>query len=314
VFFGSPDFALPILDALARRHDVVLVVSQPDRPAGRGLSLRVPPVAARARELGLELEQPRRVRSEHFLARLASVGADVGVTAAYGRILPPALLDIPRHGVLNVHASLLPKFRGAAPVQWALIAGELETGITVMQTEEGLDTGPVRLQRRTAIAPEEDAVSLMARLALLGAETLVEALDLLAAGTLPSTAQDDALATHAPLLTSDDGRVRWSDSTSAVLARHRGVAAWPGSWFEYSGTRVKVLEMSAAPGRTVDGGEVTTPAGAPGTVTTAESDGLAVATGDGVTVLQRVKPAGSRAMSAHEWSLGRGPKVGESLA
>ena len=309
-FFGSPAFALPSLDALAHRHDVVLVVTQPDKPAGRGLAHRAQPVALRAHELGLPLEQPRAVRGEAFLTRLASVQPDVGVTAAYGRILPPALLEIPRHGVLNVHASLLPMYRGAAPVQWALINDEQETGITVMQTEAGLDTGPVRLQRRTAIEQGEDSVALMARLAVLGAETLVEALDLLVAGTLPSTPQDDAAATLAPLLTSDDGRIRWADGPASVLARHRGVAAWPGSWFDHGGVRVKALDLEEA--ALPRGGQVAVKA-APGTVTEVGPDGVAVAAGSGSVLLKRVKPAGSRAMGAHEWSLGRGPKVGDRL-
>ena len=310
-FFGSPDFALPSLDALARRHDVVLVVAQPDKPAGRGLALRVPPVAARARELGLELEQPRSVRSARFLERLASAAPDVGVTAAYGRILPPALLDVPQHGILNVHASLLPKYRGAAPVQWALINGEQETGITVMQTEEGLDTGPVRLQRRTDIAAGEGAASLMPRLARLGAETLIEALDLLAAGTLPSTPQDDAAATLAPLLTSQDGRVRWGDAANAVLARARGVAMWPGSWFEHDGTRVKALGLEELPVAADD--DDAPHSAAPGTVMAVTPTGLSVATGGGALLLTRVKPAGAKAMDAREWSRGRGARVGDRL-
>jgi folate-dependent phosphoribosylglycinamide formyltransferase PurN len=207
-FFGSPAFALPSLEALLRRHDVVMVVSQPDKPSGRGMRLTAPPVAARARELGLELWQPTRLRKdEAFLSRLRELELDVAVTAAYGRVLPPVVLEAPRHGVLNVHASLLPRHRGAAPVQWALIAGDVETGVTIMQTEEGLDTGPIRLQRRTPVREDEDAASLMERLSRLGAEALTEALDLLAEGTLPSTPQDDALATYAPL-SSARGRPR----------------------------------------------------------------------------------------------------------
>jgi len=312
-FFGSPEFALPTLDALAQRHHVVLVVSRPDKPAGRGLKLRAPPVAARARELGLDLVQPRAVRGEAFLQRLSEAEPDVGITAAYGRILPPALLAIPRHGVLNVHASLLPKYRGAAPVQWALINDERETGITVMQTDEGLDTGPIRLQRRTPIHPEEDALALMSRLSVLGAETLIQSLDLLGEGTLPSTAQDDAAATVAPLLASEDGHIRWTDPVTAVLARHRGVAAWPGSSFAHGEIRVKALEMSGAglPFSTTSTEQPRTVS--PGSVLTVTPEGVSVATGAGTLLLERVKPAGARAMSAHEWSLGRGAREGETL-
>lgn len=312
-FFGSPAFALPTLDALVQRHDVVLVVSQPDKPAGRGLSLRVPPVAARAKELGLTLVQPRAVRSETFLQRLRDADLDVGITAAYGRILSPALLAIPRHGVLNVHASLLPKYRGAAPIQWALINDEPESGITVMQTEEGLDTGPIRLQSRTPIEPGEDAVALMDRLAQLGAVTLIQSLDLLAEGTLPATAQDEAAATLAPLLTSADGYVRWSDSAAAIAARHRGVAAWPGTSFGYGDVRVKVLELVPVEAPRSGGSSATRSLEVPGRVLEVGQDGLVVAAGDGAVLIERVKPAGSRAMSAHEWSLGRGAREGEIL-
>lgn len=312
-FFGSPEFALPTLDALAQRHHVVLVVSQPDKPAGRGLTLRAPAVAVRARELGLDLAQPRGVRGAAFLERLAATRPDVGVTAAYGRILPPALLNIPRHGVLNVHASLLPKYRGAAPVQWALINGEHETGISVMQTEEGLDTGPVRLQRRTPIQPQEDALALMSRLAVLGAETLIESLDLLGEGTLPSTPQLDGAATLAPLLTAQDGHVRWTDTADAVLARHRGVAAWPGTSFGHGGARVKVLEMSRDDRTSPSASVRQSSAAGPGSVVAVTHEGVRAVTGAGTVLLERVKPAGARAMSAHEWSLGRGVREGETL-
>lgn len=312
-FFGSPEFALPTLDALAQRHHVVLVVSQPDKPAGRGLKLRAPPVAARAGELGLDLVQPRAVRSAAFMQRLTEADLDVGVTAAYGRILPPALLAIPRHGVLNVHASLLPKYRGAAPIQWALINDERETGITVMQTEEGLDTGPIRLQRRTPVNFGDDALTMLSRLALLGAETLIQSLDLLGEGTLPSTVQDDEAATLAPLLTSEDGHIRWTDSAANVLARHRGVAAWPGTSFAHGDVRVKVAEMSW--GGPASATASTKPPGTsrPGSVVAVTPQGVSVATGAGTVLLERVKPAGARAMSAHEWSLGRGAREGETL-
>jgi methionyl-tRNA formyltransferase len=319
-FFGSPAFALPSLEALLRHHDVVIVVSQPDRPSGRGLRLRAPPVAALARELGLELWQPTRLRrDEAFLSRLRELDLDVGVTAAYGRILPPAVLEAPRHGVLNVHASLLPRHRGAAPVQWALIAGDAETGVTIMQTEEGLDTGPVRLQRRTPVGPDEDAAELTDRLARLGAEALTEALDLLAEGTLPSTPQDDAQATYAPLLKPEDGHVRWGDPARAVRDRFRGVSVWPGTSFEHAGERVKVtgLGVAAATDDELDrlsgGARGVWRAAAPGTVLTAGAEGLVVRAGEGAVRLTRVKPPGGREMGARDWAHGRGVGEGARL-
>ncbi len=284
-----------------------MVVAQPDKPAGRGLRVTAPPVAERAREVGLELWQPTRLRSdEAFLARIAELSPDVGVTAAYGRILPPRLLDIPVHGVLNVHASLLPNLRGAAPVQWALIRGEAETGVSIMQTEEGLDTGPVRLQRRTAIAPAEDAGQLATRLAKMGAEALTEALDLLAEGTLPLVPQDDALATQAPMLTAEDGHVRWQDTARQVYDRHRGVSVWPGTSFAWGDGRVKVTELSAVEDEAAD-------LRAPGTVLSLGPDGILVATGNGSVRLGRVKPAGGRDMPARDWANGRGVKPGARL-
>lgn len=307
VFFGSPDFALPSLDALLQRHEVVMIVAQPDKPAGRGMRVTAPPVAERARESGSELWQPTRLRSdESFLYRLAELEPDVGVTAAYGRILPPRVLATPRHGVLNVHASLLPAYRGAAPIQWALIRGEPETGVTIMQTEEGLDTGPIRLQRRTPIAADEDAGALSARLSRLGAEALTEALDLLAEGTLPLTPQDDAAATLAPLLTPEDGHIRWQDDAEKIHDRFRGVSVWPGSSFLHGGERVKATSLSPLP---PDGptGEV------PGTVLDVQADGVLVASGSGSVLLEAVRPPGGRDMSARDWANGRGIGRSERL-
>lgn len=305
-FFGSPEFALRVLDSLVNQHDVQLVVTQPDKPAGRGMNVRSPAAARRARELGLALEQPRRLKgNDEFEAKLRRLDLDVAITAAYGRILPASLLAVPRHGFLNVHASLLPKYRGAAPVQWALIEGETETGVTIMQTEEGLDTGPVRLQRRLAVAPSDDAVSLLAKLAELGSETLLEALSLLAEGTLPLTPQDHAAATLAPPLQASDGWVRWTDSAAAIVNRHRGVAAWPGSSFESGGQRVKVEALSVAP--------EAAGAGAPGEVLAVSPAGLTVAAGAGAVLLERVKAPGKRAMHARDWANGRAVKVGTRL-
>lgn len=310
--FGSPRFALPTLEALQRRHDLALVVTQPDRPAGRGLAVRPPIVAARARELGIEVAQPTRLkRDETFLSRLRALALDVAVTAAYGRILPAAVLETPKHGVLNVHASLLPKYRGAAPVQWALIRGERETGITIMQTDEGLDTGPVRLQRRTPVEDGENAVRLMERLAELGAETLLEALDLLTEGTLPSTPQDDASATFAPLLTAEDGHVRWDDPAEAIEWRFRGVAAWPGTSFLHDGARVKVTALDAA--HELVPAAPSSDASEPGLVIDVDEEGVRVAAGEGSVRLLRVKPPGKREMSARAWANGRGVRKGIRL-
>jgi len=307
--FGTPAFALPTLETLAAQHDLLLVVAQPDRPAGRGQALASPPVARRARELGLPVAQPERLRRDaDFATLLADLSLDVAVTAAYGQILPAALLQVPREGFLNVHASLLPRWRGAAPVQHALIAGDSVTGVSIMQTEAGLDTGPVRLVRTLPIRPEDDALALQEALARLGADALLEALALLATGDLPSVPQDDAQATLAPRLTKDDGHIRWEASAGSVRDRHRGVAGWPGSWCTVAGTVLKVHGLmlaerdgwraAAAPGAAARGGA------APGEVLAVDAAGVLVACGDGAVRLTEVQAAGRPRMAARAWANG----------
>jgi len=307
--FGTPAFALPTLDALAAEHDLLLVVAQPDRPAGRGQALASPPAARRARELGLPVAQPERLRRDpDFAALLADLSLDVAVTAAYGQILPAALLQVPREGFLNVHASLLPRWRGAAPVQHALIAGDTVTGVSIMQTEAGLDTGPVRLVRTLSIHPEDDALALQGALARLGADALLDALALLATGDLPSVPQDDARATLAPRLTRDDGRIRWQESAEGVRDRHRGVAGWPGSWCTVGDAVLKVhgltpaerdgVRDAPAPGAAARG------APAPGEVLAVDAAGVLVACGDGAVRLTEVQAAGRPRMAARAWANG----------
>lgn len=305
-FFGSPAFALPTLEALLRQHDVVSVVTQPAKPAGRGLELRQPAAAKLALAAGVPLAQPRRLRDPVFHDSLRALDLDVAVTAAYGRILPPQLLAVPRHGFLNVHASLLPRWRGAAPIQHALIAGDEESGVTIMQTEEGLDTGPIRLQRRVKVLADDDAVSLAATLAQLGAEVLTEALTLLVEGSLPLTPQDEAAATAAPPLTAEDGHVRWRDTATSIANRHRGVALWPGTSFGHAGGRVKVLGLVAHQDANAKGAP-------PGQVLSLGPESVVVAAGTGTVELLEVKPASRGAMSARAWANGRGVKAGVTL-
>jgi methionyl-tRNA formyltransferase len=300
--FGSPAFALPVLESLIRHHQLMLVVAQPDKAAGRGLKVVSPAVAVRAKELGLPLQQPATLkRNEALSALLKSLKLDVAVTAAYGKILPQSLLEIPQHGFLNVHASLLPKYRGAAPIQWALINGETETGISIMQTTAGLDTGPVRLARRLAIR-DDTAPTLAAKLAELGAAALLEALALLEAGLLPSIPQDDRLATLAPPLQKDDGRIRWEDPAGAIVNRFRGVLGWPGSWTRHRGKLLKVYALAPVAAE-----------GEAGTVLSVDSDGVTVAAGRGAVLLSEVQPEGKARMSATAWAHGYGVKRGVRL-
>lgn len=309
-FFGSPAFALPVLEAIVATFEVVLVVAQPDKPAGRGMRLTRPAVAAWALERGLPLEQPARLRGNASLAEgLRARGVEVAVTCAYGKILPADLLAVPPCGFINVHTSLLPRYRGAAPIQWTLISGERETGVTIMQTDPGLDTGPILLQEGLEIDPLETALELAPRLSALGARLVVRALGEL--GSLQPIPQDEVLATLAPLLTREDGRLRWSDSSAAIHNRYRGVAGWPGSWFTLAGRRVKVLEL-----RPEAGLPAAAPTGAaPGTVLPAGSPaaGLRVAAGSGVVELLTVQPEGRARMGALEWARGHGVGPGTGL-
>jgi methionyl-tRNA formyltransferase len=300
-FFGSPAFALPVLEALRERFEIVLVVAQPDKPAGRGLKLTPPPVAVRAAELGLALEQPQRLRrNEAFSDRLRASGADVAVTCAYGKILPADLLAVPRHGFLNVHTSLLPRYRGAAPIQWALINGEDRTGVTIMRTDPGLDTGPVLLQESLAIGPDETALALAPRLSALGARLIVQAIEEI--DSLREELQDDSLATLAPLLTKDDGRIRFGDAASAVLNRYRGTAGWPGSWLEHGGRRLKVLSLALGEG-----------SGEPGTVLALEPE-LTIAAAEGAVRLVVVQPEGRSRQTGSEWARAVGLSPGARLS
>lgn len=308
--FGSPAFALPCLERLRRDHDLQLVVAQPDKPAGRGLRTRTPATAAWARAAGVPVAQPERLRgNDAFLATLRDLDLDVAVSAAYGKLLPTALLGVPREGVLNVHASLLPRHRGAAPVQWALIQGDAETGVTIMQTDAGLDTGAIRLERRTPIGPDEHAAELMDRLAVLGAEALGDALALLALGRLPSRPQDDAAATLAPRLTRADGRIRWDAPSAAVVARHRGVTPWPGSSFvlERDG-REEIVKVHAL--RAGDPSDRGLP---PGEIAAVDDAGLHVATADGAVVLGELQSPGRPRLPAAVWARGARLAAGARL-
>ncbi|CAN5888484.1 methionyl-tRNA formyltransferase [soil metagenome] len=301
--FGSPGFALPVLKMLYEHGQVVLVVTQPDKPVGRGLELRSPPLAAAAKESGLRLEQPARLKkNDAFHELVESLNLDVAITTAYGKILPQSLLDLPEHGFLNVHASLLPKYRGAAQIQWALINGETETGVSIMQTEAGLDTGPVRHMARLAIAPEDTALTLFDKLANLGAAALAEGLELLAACRLPCQPQDATEATVAPLLTKEDGEVRWTDTAEAVVNRYRGVIAWPGTWTRFGERVLKIHNLSVAEG-----------GGAPGTVLKVAKEGVTVATGGGAVILTSVQPPNKAKMPAYDWANGYHVKEGDKL-
>jgi methionyl-tRNA formyltransferase len=289
VFMGTPAFAVPSLDALARAgHELAAVVAQPDRPAGRGQALREPATKAWARPRGVPVLQPEKVRDGRLAAELGALGPDVIAVAAYGRILGRDLLELAPHGAVNVHGSLLPRFRGAAPVQWAVASGERETGVSIMQMDEGLDTGDVLLQRALPIGPEDTAEALAPRLAALGGEALVEALALAAAGKLVPVRQDAARATLAPILSREDGRIDWTMPAARIAARLRGFSPWPGAWTTLDGRVVKILEARAEGAARARAGDAHRAAGA-----------LAVACGEGTALaVTRLQPEGRAAQDA----------------
>lgn len=296
LFYGTPDFALPTLDMLLVRHEVVGVVTQPDRPGGRGQRVLAPPVKRRAVRAGIPVLQPVRLRDPGWAERLSAYRADVAVVVAFGQILPRPVLDVPGRGSINVHASLLPRYRGAAPIAWAIIRGETETGITTFQMDAGMDTGDLLLQSATAIGPDETAGELARRLATLGADVLARTLSQL--DGLRPTPQDHSAATPAPRLRKEDGWLQLADSASALASRVRGCNPWPGAVLRAPGGRVLVWRAVARPAAQE---------GAPGTLVAAGGE-LGIATGSGVLVPLEVQPENRRAMTWADYL--RGARLG----
>jgi methionyl-tRNA formyltransferase len=304
VFFGTPAFAVPTLEALLHsRHAVVAVVTQPDRPRGRGHKVSDAPVKHRAIAAGLSILQPARLKDEGFLSALRALDADLGVVAAYGKILTEDVLQTPRLGLINVHASLLPRYRGAAPVHRAVIAGERETGITIMRVVKALDAGPMLATVRRGIGASETSVDVERDLAQLGAALLVSTVDALADGSITETPQDDAASTYAPRLTKEDGAIDWSRSAAQIHNLIRGLQPWPHAFTYRHGQRV-ILLRSEPP---VDGAADA----APGSITHAAGDDLRVATGAGSLRILEMQVEGKRPMTAREFLAGHRLTVGE---
>lgn len=299
---GTPDFAVPTLDALVEAgHDVCLVVAQPDRPKGRGRKMVSPPTIERARELGIPTAQPRAIKTGRFPARVKALEADVAVVIAYGRILTAELLEAPRHGCINLHASLLPQYRGSAPIQWAVTHGDAVTGVCAQQMELSLDTGPLYVSESTEIGPEETAGELHDRLMVIAARVAVEALAAVARGDIP-TPQDHEQATFAPMLEKEDGRVDWSWPAQRVHDRIRGMSPWPGAFTDIRSGEVLKLKAS----------RVTEGTGTPGTLLETRPR-LVVACGEGAVELTQVQAAGKRAVSGFDWANGARREAGEAL-
>jgi methionyl-tRNA formyltransferase len=301
VFLGTPEFAVPSLAALAARFDVALVVAQPDRPKGRGRVSAAPPVKERAFALGLPCMQVEKPNAPGAVAALARVEADLFVVVAYGALLSPALLAVPRLGCINLHASLLPSYRGASPIQAAILDGRGETGNTTMWMAEGLDTGDVIRQRALPIGPDETAGELSARLAADGAPLLVETIEQVEAGTAPRTPQDDAAATVTKKIRKADGRLDFAQPATAVHDRARAMTPWPGAQAEFDGTSVRFERTRVvAAGEAVQGAQDVRPEPG-GILGEGPQSGLVVACGTGAIEVLRVRPAGRKDMNALDW-------------
>jgi len=296
LFMGTPAFAVPALEGLVRSdYPVIGVVTQPDRPQGRGRGIAPPPVKLLANGLGLTVFQPEKVRTPHFLETFRQLAPDLVVVAAFGQILPKEIIDGPREGCINIHPSLLPKYRGAAPINWALIRGEEKTGVTIMRMDEGVDSGDILLQEETPIGAEETFGALHDRLATMGAGLLVNALAMLEAGTLQSRPQDHRLATSAPRIDPEDCRIRWDADARAIVALVRGLSPTPSAYTLLDGKKLKIFIAAA---------ETASVSEAPGTVAGETALGLRVAAGNGYVVLREVQLEGKKRLAARDFLRG----------
>jgi len=303
VFMGTPEFACDTLAGLIDAGlNLVGVYTQPDRPKGRGQKLTPPPVKALALQHNLPVFQPERLRRPEAVEELQALKPDLIVVVAYGQILPQSVLDIPRHGCINVHASLLPRYRGAAPINKAIVDGEKETGITTMLMDAGLDTGDMLVKKSLIIGANETAGELHDRLAKLGRETMEETLRLLLAGQLQPQAQDDALTCYAPLMKKEDGQIDWSQSAAAVHNQVRGLDPWPGAYSYFDGELLKIALTRVVAG-----------SGSPGTVLKADADGVVVACGEGAVTIGALQLPGKRRLPASEFLRGQPLPAGTLL-
>ena len=298
---GTPDFAVPSLKKLVEKgYDVKLVITQPDRPAGRGKKLTPPPVKVVAEEMGIPVYQPERVKdNEELREKLLSINPDLIVVAAYGKILPEWLLNIPKYGTVNVHASLLPKYRGASPIQWALLNGEEETGVTIMKVIPELDAGDIISQRRVKIEREDNAKTLHDKLAEVGAELLVETIPLYVSGRLKPVPQNEEEATYCPQIKKEMGEIDWTRSSREIFNQIRAFTPWPSAYTTFRGKRVKILKAEPVEG-----------SGKPGEVIEAGRE-LIVATGKGALRVERLRPEGRKEISGEEFVRGYRVKPGD---
>lgn len=303
VFMGTPEFAVPVLQALVKNYNVVAVYTRADKPAGRGKQVVVSPVKHFALRHNLPLEQPRSLRNGSEHNRLREYNPDVIVVAAYGLLLPQPILDIPRHGSINTHASLLPRWRGASPIPFAILAGDVETGVTLMKIDEGLDTGAILTTRAIPIAPDDTTESLTEKLSALGAQLVLETLPGYLEGKITPVPQNHSEATMTRLVAKEDGQIRWDKSATYIERMVRAYQPWPNAFTAYRGEQLKILRAAVLE---QDAPEI------PGTVLQIGKD-IGVATGKGILLLHEVQLAGKRAMSAGEFARGQREFVGSRL-
>jgi methionyl-tRNA formyltransferase len=304
VFMGTPRFGQMILEALLGDYEIAAVVTQPDRRAGRGRKTMIPPVKDLALERSLPVLQPQSLRRGEVVRQLRDLAPTMIVVAAFGQILPPSLLSLPKHGSVNVHASLLPRHRGAAPIPAAILVGDRQTGVTIMLMDEGLDTGPILSQAAVDIMPEDTTASLTEKLGQLGGQLLLDTLPRWVAGDVTPMKQDESQATYARLLRRQDGRIDWMEPAERIARRCRALYPWPGAFTFWNGKRLKVLSGHPL--------SVNVPAEVPGTVVQFDSK-IAVVAGEGLLILEKLQLAGKRSLSAEEFARGQRGFVGALL-
>ncbi|MEK7829288.1 MAG: methionyl-tRNA formyltransferase [Deltaproteobacteria bacterium] len=295
VFMGTPEFAVPSLRALIEvGENVVAIITQPDKPKGRGKKLTTPPVREAALKYNIPVFQPEKIKDEPFITAIRNFSPDVISVVAYGKILPKAILDIPPKGCINVHASILPKYRGAAPINWAIINGEKETGITTMLLDEGMDTGDMLLTEKVEIRNDDTASSLHDRLKYIGADLLIKTIKGIKSETIRPIPQDDSQATYAPMLKKEDGRIDWTMKTEEIKNLIRGLNPWPGAYTRWDGKQIKIFKAEVEAGVKEE----------PGTVINISTEGIFVATGKGILLIKELQPENKNRMTASEFIKG----------
>lgn len=306
IFMGTPDFAAEALKTLLTGPDqVIAVITQPDRPKGRGKKLSPPPVKVLAEDAGIPVLQPTKIKTDEFKEELLGYEPDVMVVAAYGRILPKSLLELAPHGCLNIHGSLLPAHRGAAPIQWAVINGDAEAGITIMQMDEGMDTGDMLLKSAIPVTDSDTAGSIFDKLAVLGGETILEALNLLRQGKLQPVKQDEDLATAAPMLKKEDGIIDWQKSAREIHCLIRGLDPWPTAYCFYEGKRMRLFQPEVVHRENRE---------KPGTLLQADKRGLLFATGRDCLLIREIQPEGKKRMAVESFLCGTTLSPGADFA